>query len=298
MMRGVRSCGRLLPGGLLAWAMMAHWPTAATAAATEGAALFQGHCTPCHGPEGRGDGPDADRFDPPPRNLRSGFLRRVPVSELVERIRHGSPMSLAYDPKGLHDRTTDVDALIEHLRRLPTTPWRVVERGEELWVDRCEVCHGVAGKPPRVRPVGIKTPPDLSDGRRVRALDNESLARLIRHGRKGMPALVPRVSAADVAALSAYLQMFSPGHQTYNRYCATCHGEDGHPGDEVVEGMRRPGVVFDQEYFAGRDDDQLRLKVWHMVGDQKPAMPHFARRLSDAQVRAIVQYLRALPVKP
>lgn len=31
----------------------------------KGAALYKSKCRRCHGPEGRGDGPDADRQDPP-----------------------------------------------------------------------------------------------------------------------------------------------------------------------------------------------------------------------------------------
>ena len=267
----------------------------AVAGAPKGAALFQEHCAPCHGPEGRGNGPDAERFDPRPRNLRSGFLRKFRLTELVQRVRHGSPLSLLYDPERLHERTADVDALVSRLRRLPKTDWARVERGEELWVDRCEVCHGVTGRPGLHRPAGVNRPPDISDGRRLQSLGTEELARLVRHGRRGMPALVPRVSPDDITALAAYVEQFSPGLQLYTRYCANCHGEDGHPGDDIVEGRRRPEVVFDDAYFATHDDDQLRVRVWHMVGEQKPSMPHFARVVSDAQVRAILEYLRTLP---
>ena len=73
------------------------------------------------------------------------------------------------------------------------------------------------------------------------------------------------------------------------------HGEDGRPGDDVVEGMRRPTVIFDAPYFATHDDELLRVRVWHMVGGQKSAMPHFAPVLSDAEVRAILEYLRGPP---
>ncbi len=39
------------------------------AAATRGRKLYGLHCVPCHGPEGKGDGPVSDKFPPAP-NLR------------------------------------------------------------------------------------------------------------------------------------------------------------------------------------------------------------------------------------
>ena len=35
---------------------------------------FQTYCTPCHGPEGRGDGPEAAYFSRPAMNLRKGLF--------------------------------------------------------------------------------------------------------------------------------------------------------------------------------------------------------------------------------
>ena len=42
--------------------------------AARGARVFQVHCTPCHGPEGRGDGPEAALFARPALNLRKGMF--------------------------------------------------------------------------------------------------------------------------------------------------------------------------------------------------------------------------------
>ena len=43
------------------------------AAAARGKAVFATHCTPCHGPEGKGDGPVSAKFPPAP-NLRHGSI--------------------------------------------------------------------------------------------------------------------------------------------------------------------------------------------------------------------------------
>jgi mono/diheme cytochrome c family protein len=42
--------------------------------AARGARVFQVHCMPCHGPEGRGDGPEAALFARPALNLRKGMF--------------------------------------------------------------------------------------------------------------------------------------------------------------------------------------------------------------------------------
>ena len=39
------------------------------AATTDGAELYRKYCAACHGAEGRGDGPAASGFDPPPTDL-------------------------------------------------------------------------------------------------------------------------------------------------------------------------------------------------------------------------------------
>ncbi len=59
-------------------------------AATDGAKVFQVNCEPCHGPQGRGDGPAGAALDPKPRNL-SDFVPNVEDDYLFWRINTGSP---------------------------------------------------------------------------------------------------------------------------------------------------------------------------------------------------------------
>src|SRR5262249_2104756 len=126
----------------------------------DGAHLYRSQCAPCHGPEGRGDGPDADAFSPPPRNLREGFLGRYDDATLVRRILDGMPLGLVLDPRALRVHTDDVEAIVAHMERLPKVDWRLAERGEEIYVDRCELCHGPYGG--SSGPPGRHRPPDLS----------------------------------------------------------------------------------------------------------------------------------------
>ena len=74
---------------------------AGVAAAADGVMLYRDHCARCHGPQGRGDGPEAATLAHPPRNLRDGFLTRHSTDDLVARIRNGRQLPLSLDPVAL-----------------------------------------------------------------------------------------------------------------------------------------------------------------------------------------------------
>jgi hypothetical protein len=67
-------------------------PSAATAAATalppaaEADQIFAMRCTPCHGPQGRGDGPASAGLTPKPRNFSDATWQGSVTDEHIERI--------------------------------------------------------------------------------------------------------------------------------------------------------------------------------------------------------------------
>ena len=261
---------------------------------TDGACLYRSYCAVCHGSSGRGDGPDAAAFTPPPTDLRKGFLRRYATEELVERVRAGGRQNVAFNPAALRAQATEVENLVNYLERLPTLDWGAIRTGEALFLCRCAECHGERGQPGATLPTGVQRPQDLSDGKYIAALDNAALIRLVRHGRKGMPALLPRVTEREAHSLVAYVRLFSTGFDRYSRYCANCHGEDGR-GTSNASAVARPSVFFDKGYFDRVDPEHLRTRVWHMVAQHTPAMPHYRTELSAAQARAIIIYLQQAP---
>lgn len=267
----------------------------ATAEIEDGQALYVRHCESCHGVTGRGDGPDAILFSTPPRDLQSGFLDRYPTDDLVRRIRSGVPLQLALDLPALRARAGDVEAIAAHLERLPGVAWRRVEVGQAIYLDRCELCHGPHGKPELTGPHGARVPRDLGDAAFQRRLDDDDLAELLRHGRRGMPAIEPPVHPRELPDLLAFVRLLSPGYTLYDRYCAACHGDDGRGSGSFAEEGARPTVVFDRAYFRRRDPEQVRAAVWHMLDTQRPVMPHFRDALTVAEARAVVAYLKRAP---
>jgi mono/diheme cytochrome c family protein len=264
----------------------------------DGRVLFSAYCEACHGSEARGDGPDASLFSPRPRNLRTGILGQHPTDALVERIRHGRPLGLAHDAEALRARAEDTEMLVKHLERLPEIAWREVERGQEIYVDRCEICHGPFGHPSTVLPLGVATPPrDLSDPAWQRATSDATLVDRFRRGHRAMPAVPSFDDLADRDAVVSFVRVLSPGYEHYSRFCASCHGDDGRgPGVDWAS-ARRPTVVFDRAYFAKKDPEALRKDAWHMLRGGDPQMPHMSRVLRPSDVRTILDYLRSLPVE-
>jgi mono/diheme cytochrome c family protein len=257
-----------------------------------GAALYARHCATCHGAKGRGDGPDAPLFTTPPANLQR-VVRERDLDAIVVIVRKGAEHSLALDPAALQARTAEVEELATHLARLPHVDWRLAERGEEVFVDRCEICHGPFGRPAAAVPPGVRRPRDLSTPGFQHAVDDSELLAKVRHGRRGMPALTPPLPENDGPALVVFVRLLSPGFERYSRYCAACHGEDGRGAGSFGEAIPRPTVAFDRHYFATHDPEQVRVAVWHMARDKTPTMPHFAARLDSTAVHAIVSWLRA-----
>ncbi len=261
-----------------------------------GREAYARYCAHCHGPEARGDGVDAARFARPPRNLREGFLRVYEPEELVERVLHGRQLPLTHDPAKWADLQAKTGEILEHLRRLARVRWPQVERGWALYRARCADCHGWYGEPPPALPSGVKRPRNLMDASWQRSVPDTLLIEVVRHGRSGMPALVPRIRDDEARALAAFARLLSPGFELYQRVCAVCHGDDGRGVRAVIgEVARLPTIRFDRSYFQSRSEEDIRKAIMHMLREHEPAMPHFAPVLDRATIRAIVDYLRELP---
>ncbi len=257
--------------------------------------LYVRECARCHGPEGRGDGPDAPFFSPAPRDLTTGFVERYDDGELLARLRDGEPLSLAIDPGGRSARARNVEILVGHLQRLPDIEWQEVDAGSLLFGERCEVCHGQFGKPWPVGdlPKGVQAPPrDLRNPVFQESTTDAQLLEAIRHGRRGMPAVPPALSDEEAAQLLAFVRVLSPGFESYSFYCAPCHGDDGRGRGILLPPGEGPKVRFDRAYLEAKDPEDLRATVWHMMDAGGGGMPHFKHAVDDESLRAIVEYLR------
>ena len=108
----------------------ARWPSQAPSAAVlvlsddaaeAGEPVYQANCVPCHGPEGKGDGPSAASLNPKPRNHSdSALMDKLTDKKIAETVQMGG--------------------IISGYPNMPASPHI---RGEELVADRDEPGHRV-----------------------------------------------------------------------------------------------------------------------------------------------------------
>jgi mono/diheme cytochrome c family protein len=87
------------------------------------------------------------------------------------------------------------------------------------------------------------------------------------------------------------------GQSIYDQLCWRCHGRSGKSDGPVSDAMNpRPRDLTDRAYMSTVSDEQLLTVIKHggpSVG-KSPAMMAFKDVLSDADIRALVAYLRTL----
>ncbi|MGH7823143.1 MAG: c-type cytochrome [Candidatus Binatia bacterium] len=258
-----------------------------------GRVLYLKHCAECHGQEGRGDGPTAAVLTKRPADLTSAELWRSSSDDEVGRfVLEGRRLRLELRPGALRRQATETEALYRFLVRLPVTDWARIEEGEAVYLDRCLPCHDAYGRPQVQPPPGVATPRDLADPAFQAGTNGEALFRLVRHGKKAMPALVPRITRAEASRLVDYVRVLSPGYELYDRYCLGCHGPYGEGATTALDDASGPAFAFDEAYFAKRSADVVRARVWHMLREKNQWMPHFAGMLAPDEVRRVVEFLR------
>jgi mono/diheme cytochrome c family protein len=82
-----------------------------------GRPIYEKYCLLCHGPQGRGDGPQGQLMKPPATNFRSPESRGKPDSQLLKAIREGHPKTAmtAWDAELFEEDMIDVLAYIRSL---------------------------------------------------------------------------------------------------------------------------------------------------------------------------------------
>jgi DMSO reductase family type II enzyme heme b subunit len=145
---------------------------AETGNADKGKAIYDKRCAWCHGENGDGNGPGAEKLNPPPRDFTSGnykiktsnYGELVPNDDdIVRMIRDGMPGTAM---PGWRDLLSDEDirdlvayvksfagfdrppeAQVDFGKQIPSSPESIAE-GKKLFEqgDRCVECHGPNGK--------------------------------------------------------------------------------------------------------------------------------------------------------
>ena len=88
----------------------------------------------------------------------------------------------------------------------------------------------------------------------------------------------------------------SRGERLYYAYCVECHGRDGRGSWRAALFLLRPGNLADPKRMSSHTDRYLFDILKHGGSPLgRPGMPAFGYHLSDADIEALVGYIRTLP---
>jgi mono/diheme cytochrome c family protein len=87
----------------------------------------------------------------------------------------------------------------------------------------------------------------------------------------------------------------SRGERLYYAYCIECHGRDGRGSWRAALFLLRPGNLADKARMSSHTDRYL-FDIVKQGGSPlgRPGMPAFGYHLSDADIEALVAYIRTL----
>lgn len=81
------------------------------------------------------------------------------------------------------------------------------------------------------------------------------------------------------------------GRKIFKQNCAMCHKEDGTGGKVTIEGKSLNADDLTSAKIKAFSDDKIIGYVYNGVEDE--GMPSFKDKLSEAQIREVVRYVRA-----
>jgi mono/diheme cytochrome c family protein len=90
------------------------------------------------------------------------------------------------------------------------------------------------------------------------------------------------------ASLTAPVFALSPGADTYKAKCAMCHGADGQAATPMAKSMKV--LSFKAPAMVKASDAQFIAST----KDGKGKMPAYKAKLTDAQIKDVVSYIRTL----
>jgi mono/diheme cytochrome c family protein len=174
---------------------------------------FDRYCAPCHGRDGRGEGPVATALKTRPADLTSLARRNdglFPHERVVSFVTgtgrdvtaHGSldmpvwgPIFRGLDPSDVRAKQR-IDNVVAHIESLQAPSTAVNDPGSQLFRTHCSACHGTTGRGDGPMADQLRrTPPDLTKytARNGGVFPSERVSRIIdgrdvpSHGNREMP---------------------------------------------------------------------------------------------------------------
>ncbi|MBI4376170.1 MAG: cytochrome c [Elusimicrobia bacterium] len=83
-----------------------------------------------------------------------------------------------------------------------------------------------------------------------------------------------------------------PGQKTYGAKCASCHGKDGKGNAAMAKMFKVTPAALDlvDKDTQGKKDEEL----FKLTSEGKGKMPAFKSKLSEAEIKDVLSYIRTL----
>jgi cytochrome c6 len=107
-----------------------------------------------------------------------------------------------------------------------------------------------------------------------------------------MPAITIVIFASAIAMsrnVSASPTTFGDARSVYNSKCASCHGRDGRATSTRAKRARARDMSSGEWQDSVSDE-----RIYNSISNGKGKMPAFKKKLSDAQIDELVNYVRRL----
>lgn len=98
------------------------------------------------------------------------------------------------------------------------------------------------------------------------------------------------VKSAATPQAATPVDTLARGREIYLANCAACHKEDGTGGKIVIEGKSINPDDLTSAKIKGFSDDKITGYIFNGVEDE--GMPAFKDKLSEAEIREVVRYVR------
>ncbi len=186
----------------------------------DGYRVFKTNCFVCHGADGSGNGPLADKLSVAPADLTSkGKMGQRSDRDLFRIIEGSSPHGQVSSdmPKWRFSLPqTQINSLITYLRYLHASKYTVSgnpQKGKQVYDNNCTICHGSGGKGNgTLTKVYDMEPADHSDANSMNQISNEKMYYLIADGTAGaslMPGWKDTLSAKEIKDVISYIRLLS-----------------------------------------------------------------------------------------
>ncbi len=236
-----------------------------------------------------------------------GVLNRMEIDQLIAMIQHGDWAGTAatVNKLGLAPPTAitvEVSAaLLAQVAALPHG--NVISAALPVYAANCTGCHGAQGEGTGVAPalntpalrqkradtelnriITTGVPGTLMAGwsHTLAANDINNLVGLIRYFDEIPAGAMPQPNLPPIASTNA--EIIAAGQKLFSTACAQCHGPSG-------QGTPMAPALNAQSFLSATGDQAIKAIIANGVPNTR--MPAWGGRLSDAQLNALVSFLRS-----